>query len=179
MNKLNVIVAAAVLSAALTACNQVKTSETAQQAPQDSVKTEKVNVDLKDSALGAVYSSYNNLNSALIKSDNKAAQKEAAVLADRLKTVDGCENTARIAQKIAASSNISKQREDYSLLSSDLIALFKNAEITSGTLYVDYCPMANDGKGAYWLASNSEINNPYFGDEMLNCGEVKEKIKKK
>jgi hypothetical protein len=60
-----------------------------------------------------------------------------------------------------------------------LITLFKKAEITSGSMFVQYCPMANEGEGGYWLSSETEIRNPYYGDEMLNCGEVKETIEKK
>jgi hypothetical protein len=37
--------------------------------------------------------------------------------------------------------------------------------------------MANDGNGGYWLSSEPQIKNPYYGDEMLECGEVKEEIK--
>ena len=57
--------------------------------------------------------------------------------------------------------------------------MFKKVEISSGSMFVQYCPMANDGDGGYWLASETEIRNPYYGDEMLNCGEVKETITKK
>lgn len=41
------------------------------------------------------------------------------------------------------------------------------------TLYVDYCPMANKNKGAYWLSQIKEIQNPYLGQKMPNCGEIK------
>ncbi len=41
------------------------------------------------------------------------------------------------------------------------------------TLYVDYCPMANNNKGAYWLSQIKEIQNPYQGQKMPNCGEIK------
>lgn len=40
-------------------------------------------------------------------------------------------------------------------------------------LYVDYCPMANNNKGAYWLSQLKEIQNPYMGQKMPNCGEIK------
>ena len=39
-------------------------------------------------------------------------------------------------------------------------------------LYVQYCPMANDDKGATWVSMEEEIINPYFGDMMLHCGNV-------
>jgi Cu(I)/Ag(I) efflux system membrane fusion protein len=39
-------------------------------------------------------------------------------------------------------------------------------------VYKEYCPMAFDNKGAYWLSESEEIRNPYFGKSMLTCGEV-------
>ena len=41
-----------------------------------------------------------------------------------------------------------------------------------GNAYVVHCPMAAGGKGADWLSSTATVVNPYFGDEMLNCGDV-------
>ena len=43
-------------------------------------------------------------------------------------------------------------------------------------LYIQFCPMAFDNKGATWLAASEEINNPYFGTMMLKCGEVRKQI---
>ncbi len=37
-----------------------------------------------------------------------------------------------------------------------------------------HCPMAFDNKGADWLQRGTEINNPYFGDQMLRCGDIRE-----
>ncbi|MBN2481536.1 MAG: DUF3347 domain-containing protein, partial [Bacteroidales bacterium] len=33
---------------------------------------------------------------------------------------------------------------------------------------------ALDNTGAYWLSEIKEIENPYFGEAMLTCGETKE-----
>jgi hypothetical protein len=30
--------------------------------------------------------------------------------------------------------------------------------------------MYNNGKGGNWLSLEEEINNPYFGKQMLHCG---------
>ncbi len=43
-------------------------------------------------------------------------------------------------------------------------------------LYVDYCPMANKNKGAYWLSQIKEIQNPYLGQKMPHCGEIKKEL---
>lgn len=45
-------------------------------------------------------------------------------------------------------------------------------------LSVAHCPMAADGKGADWLQEGSKIQNPYFGKAMLECGDVKETLKR-
>mgnify|MGYP003647386898 CR=1 FL=1 len=43
-------------------------------------------------------------------------------------------------------------------------------------LYAIYCPMAFDGIGAYWISDSKEINNPYLGEKMPKCGEIKEEL---
>jgi len=44
------------------------------------------------------------------------------------------------------------------------------------THFVDFCPMANDGEGALWLSTEKSIRNPYYGEMMLGCGEVRETL---
>lgn len=72
--------------------------------------------------------------------------------------------------------NIAHQREHFEMLSKDMYDLVK----TFGggqKLYYAHCPMAFDNKGASWVSETEEIKNPYFGSEMLECGEVKEELK--
>ena len=38
---------------------------------------------------------------------------------------------------------------------------------------VAYCPMAFDNRGAEWVQRGAEIDNPYFGDLMRRCGEIR------
>lgn len=71
---------------------------------------------------------------------------------------------------------IAHQREHFEMLSKDIYDLVK-AFPTEQTLYKDYCPMYNNGKGASWISETKEINNPYLGKKMPTCGEVKEEIK--
>ena len=53
---------------------------------------------------------------------------------------------------------------------------FVKAENPEVTLYKQYCPMAFNDQGAYWLSKEEEVFNPYFGDLMLHCGYVQETI---
>ncbi len=75
-------------------------------------------------------------------------------------------------------SNIGHQRKHFDLLSKDVIDFLK-ATGSSQTLYMDFCPMYNDKKGASWLSETKEIRNPYYGKKMPKCGEIKEEIKAK
>jgi Cu(I)/Ag(I) efflux system membrane fusion protein len=36
--------------------------------------------------------------------------------------------------------------------------------------------MTAEDQGGYWLSEFEEIRNPYFGEAMLTCGEVRETI---
>ncbi len=75
-------------------------------------------------------------------------------------------------------NDINKQREVLSVLSDQLIEIADIFGLKFETVFVDYCPMALDNKGAYWLSEFEEIKNPYFGDAMPGCGEVRRKIRK-
>jgi hypothetical protein len=72
-------------------------------------------------------------------------------------------------------SDINHQREHFEALSTDVNDLVTLLG-TEKTLYHDFCPMANNNKGAYWLSEVKDIKNPYFGAKMLKCGSVKKQI---
>jgi hypothetical protein len=72
--------------------------------------------------------------------------------------------------------NIAHQREHFVILSTDIYDLVKTFG-AGQVLYKDFDPMANKGKGAFWLSETKEIKNPYMGKAMLTSGSVKEEIK--
>lgn len=166
--------------ATLMACGQAdkKSSEAQDSTAKDST-TQKTSATIKDEKVNVIFSKYEILKDALVKSDSSSAQKAAGDLQTHLATYKGCELTAEVANKIAATTNLATQRKEFTVLSSDLIALLKSADVAEGTIYVQHCPMANKGDGGDWLSSAKEIRNPYYGDEMLECGRVAEEIKAK
>jgi Cu(I)/Ag(I) efflux system membrane fusion protein len=79
------------------------------------------------------------------------------------------------ARDISRSEDLTAQRETFSALSANMVELVKRfGPIAGSRLYVMHCPMAFDNKGADWLSDVSEVVNPYFGESMPGCGEVKE-----
>ena len=69
-----------------------------------------------------------------------------------------------------------RQRIAFGSLSAAIYTLLKSANVTNAGVYHQFCPMAFNNKGAYWLSNQSEIENPYFGKKMLECGEVKDSL---
>lgn len=57
--------------------------------------------------------------------------------------------------------------------------LVKELPINDSEVFYQFCPMANAGKGAYWLSEQSKISNPYRGKSMPSCGSTKEVLKTK
>lgn len=76
--------------------------------------------------------------------------------------------------KIVQTIDVEEQRKHFEILSDNLIEAVEYFGVVENTIYRQYCPMAFRDQGAYWLSSEKEIRNPYFGDMMLTCGEVKE-----
>lgn len=81
-------------------------------------------------------------------------------------------------QLIISTSGIAMKRHYFSLLSDKLTETIDKIGVDTGSpLYLQFCPMAFDNKGAYWISNEKQIMNPYFGDMMLHCGEVKRTFK--
>jgi Cu(I)/Ag(I) efflux system membrane fusion protein len=73
--------------------------------------------------------------------------------------------------------NIEPIKDNFSKISDLMYALLKKVALTHAGVYREFCPMAFDDKGGFWLSNESEIRNPYFGKKMLECGEVTDSLK--
>jgi Cu(I)/Ag(I) efflux system membrane fusion protein len=166
---------------AFTACNSNQQStETKDSTKVEATDTSVVNsLSFQDQKLQTIYAAYIKLKDQLVATKLEAAKPAATELAAALKGFEGCENAATIAGKIAEAKDIKTQRAAFTDLNVEIIPVFKHAALTSGTIYVQHCPMANNGDGGDWLASEKKIQNPYYGDEMMECGRVAEEIKAK
>lgn len=134
-------------------------------------------VSLKDDQLNAIYQHYVHLTNALIKGDLAEAKIASNAIELGSKTLPNGSGLSSLSAKISAATSLDSQRILYADLSNEFIAKVKSSGLSAGEIYVEYCPMALNDKGASWLSNQKEIRNPYFGEHMLNCGEVKETLK--
>ena len=147
---------------------------------------------LKDfqNQLNVVFNDYIKLKDALVKDDSKSVVGESKRLLDNLSKVNmklltdkeahnhwmSLEKEIKIAvTSISKTSNIKEQRNHFKHLSSILINAVQLFGVNE-KVFVEFCPMADNNNGAYWLSKEEKVINPYFGDAMLTCGEVKQVI---
>ncbi|MCF8056660.1 MAG: efflux RND transporter periplasmic adaptor subunit [Desulfocapsa sp.] len=79
--------------------------------------------------------------------------------------------------KLTSAETLSEIRTVFYQLSQSFIRIVETfGSDGKSPWYIHFCPMANDNKGATWLAPSEEINNPYFGAMMLRCGEVRKQL---
>ncbi|MBN8577907.1 MAG: DUF3347 domain-containing protein [Cytophagales bacterium] len=145
-------------------------------AGHDQKKTDQAMVMFKDPKLGKAYEHYIHVKNSLVASDNEQAKASAIELSQALKNAKVSTASIEAATKLANTSDLDEQRKLFSTLSNEMATLVKDGKLSMGMLYLEYCPMANNNSGAYWLSNEKEIKNPYFGDKMLKCGSVKEMI---
>jgi len=142
----------------------------------------------------AVIDGYLDLKDGLVNDSVKAAASSAGSTLEALSRVDMSRleaDTHHMAwmqaanplkaelEQIQATTDIENQRAAFSTLSNQLLDVVKALGVDLGEgreLYLEFCPMANDAKGAFWLSGEGKIENPYLGQEMLTCGEVKETL---
>ncbi|MFT6882304.1 MAG: Cu(I)/Ag(I) efflux system membrane fusion protein [Marinoscillum sp.] len=145
--------------------------------------------DLFKKQLQQVFEAYLPVKNALVSSDPDLAQTKAKALIAELSKVDmkllkGAAHMAwmmdlEVLQKssgmVASQPNLDHQRKMLMSLSDQLYHSLKKFQVHV-TGFRQFCPMANENGGAFWLSGKEEIRNPYFGDQMLTCGNVEEQL---
>lgn len=154
-------------------------------------QTETPKAEIQDlNQLKVVFENYFALKDELVKTDGNTASAKAATLLltinrvemQTLKTEEHnvwmkiVKNIKEDSEHIADTKDIKHQRDHFVTLSKNIYDLIKVSKQETPTYY-QFCPMANNGKGANWLSKENTVKNPYYGSMMLNCGKVIETIK--
>lgn len=118
---------------------------------------------------------YLTVKDALVKSDSKTSSSAIAAFYRDIKNDSEFEQKNELikaAEKLNTAKDLDKQREAFMSVSAQVWNIIKQGDKGSKQVYYQYCPM----KKAYWLSTEKEIRNPYYGDAMLSCGRVSEKL---
>ena len=166
------------------------TGENADKAIHSEMK-ERITVSGKfQNQLKQVFKDYILLKDALVNDNAKNAQQAGKQISQSLTKVDmkllsdekAHNHWMTIQMEIKASANaignsseIATQRGHFKHLSAHMISSVQLFGVDQ-EVYIEFCPMADNNKGAYWISLEKEIRNPYYGEAMLTCGEVTETI---
>jgi copper chaperone CopZ len=153
--------------------------------------TETPKVEIQEvNQLKTVFENYFAVKDALVKTDGNTASTKATALlsainAIKMETLTADEHTVWMkvlknikedTEHIADTKDAKHQRDHFNTLSKNFYDLIKVSKQETPTYY-QFCPMANNGKGANWLSKENVVKNPYYGSMMLSCGKVTETIK--
>jgi Cu(I)/Ag(I) efflux system membrane fusion protein len=157
------------------------------QVMEESNKKVDIEPKFKEQLQG-VYDTYILMKDAFVASDASQVSKQAQNLKSLLQGVDmglleGDAHMEWMSQidkldleidKISNSNDIDSQRLSFAGFNDIFYSSLKTFGLHHGTVYYQYCPMARGDKGAYWFSNIKKIENPYFGEAMLSCGETRE-----
>lgn len=73
---------------------------------------------------------------------------------------------AEVSARLQLVTDLAEMRDGFKQLSDAMIQY--RDHLLGAAPKVAYCPMVD----AEWLQSDAEITNPYYGSEMLRCGEI-------
>jgi Cu(I)/Ag(I) efflux system membrane fusion protein len=142
--------------------------------------------------IGKLLHSYLSLQASLAGDDFTAAKKEGEKFASTLKGMDASllkgegqniwkqtsESLRAGTDTVLSAENIEALRKGFERVSEGMAGAVERLGVDiKGPVFELFCPMAFNNKGAAWLQQDKNIRNPYFGAQMLNCGEVRRQLK--
>lgn len=126
------------------------------------------------SPLESALKQYVTIQAALASDSLKGVPEAASALATTAKENAGKLPAPLVAQAEAVekATDIKAARAAFKPLSATLIAAASAAEEKTGHYYEAFCPMA----GAAWIQADKKVANPYYGANMLTCGEIRKEL---
>ncbi len=143
-----------------------------------------VSANFRKSA-GVALGHYLAVGAALSVDDLATAQKGATALAHGLHAIDPSSldesarsewealsmEAARAAHALESAADLAIAREAFLPMSNAMIPITETFRPEyAKTVSIFHCPMADHNKGAAWLQTASQTENPYFGSAMYRCG---------
>jgi len=132
----------------------------------------KEEIVFEDERFTQVYNAYLDLKASLVNTDQEASTHSTRAFFMITKGIDDFKEIFEETIPFVEATTIEQRRIIFSRVSLAVENQIAKEKIISGAIYKQYCPMAFNGKGAYWLSDSKEVRNPYFGDQMLKCGVV-------
>ena len=131
---------------------------------------------------------YLNVKNSLTSDELESAQKHLRAFSDEVKNSSEMNHheehseqhemhhgsMTEAVQQAEQADDIDSFRLAFREISEQLLKALENQGY-EGDLFKQYCPMYEDGSA--WISDSEEIANPFYGDQMHNCGETVEELR--
>ena len=191
-----IVLAAVILIARPFFCNSKRADKSANGTVEEKQQPLSMegNSDAFNQSFTSLINAYISLKDALVASDAAKATAAAQTLrtaSDSLKlneikgdSTGVIKETAQTytktisdsAQTLATEKDIERKRNIFGNIAESMWTLTRTVRYGGKKLFWEYCPMAFNNQGAYWISYERDIKNPYFGSKMMNCGSVEDSI---
>ncbi len=149
------------------------------------------NCEEAQKALVPVYDAYFAVQMALAGDDLNKSKEAFTRLSNSTKNVDMSlfkdeahdrwmkiySELINLSEEGSDSKDLESARKAFYSLSQAAIELHDTfGHASEQNYFLTFCPMANNNKGAYWLQTVDTVYNSFYGEAMLRCGEIKQKL---
>ena len=117
----------------------------------------------QDDTVARAFAHYEAIRAALAADSIAGISKHAEALAPLAEKVAGGE-AKKTADQVGSAKDIKAAREHFGKLSVALIPAFEKARLSGVHFFT--CPMVKQA----WAQKGKDIENPYYGKSMLDCG---------
>jgi hypothetical protein len=128
-------------------------------------------------ATKAIVTSYVQIQTALAADKTAGVKPAAEAIAKQAESLGVAgQPIVKAAKAVAAARNLNAARDAFGPLSDAVIAAAKadGWKDLSG-VSIGFCPMVNRS----WIQKDGAVKNPYYGSQMLTCGDLKDPKKPK
>lgn len=140
--------------------NQIEVVVDQYLAAQQALAADKF--DSASAAAQAMREAFNKIDSSVLQGEASDAWRET-----------WSKSLAKSLDALTQSRDIETFRAAFKAVSDDMIGTIQQFGAAGDTaLYMVNCPMAFDFEGADWVQAGEDVANPYFGLDMLKCGDV-------
>tara|TARA_R100001143_G_C3359413_1_gene134597 strand:- start:4375 stop:4941 length:567 start_codon:yes stop_codon:yes gene_type:complete len=186
----NILITAIAFLFIFTACSPSEQEQAQQDERQMQLQSQVVESSSEfNQQMSAVLDHYFDLKNALVESDAAKATTSAELLLMETDQVDASSldpGSASIwdsyreiisgrTEELIPLTDVEQQRYQFEYISVAMIDMVEMFQPVGYEIYHQTCPMVRGGS-ADWLSREEQIENPYHGDRMMNCGEVLRRI---
>lgn len=120
----------------------------------------------------AIVASYLQIHAALSADKTDGVRPAAANIVKEAGRMGASgEAILKAAKAVESAANLKAARDAFGPLSDAVIAAAGADDWKDvGGVKIGYCPMVQKS----WIQKDGEVNNPYYGTQMLTCGELKD-----